>query len=232
MANCSDLGNPEGMDSPEHFVRRPADDFASDNDDFEGLYAEQVLPGGGGWIDYRLPQPKWRFLCWLTERKALLLHGSNRLDIEEFTPRPADDIGGFGAQTAVYATSDGIWPIFFSIVNRSSRPSLVNDCIRLADAGDTFYYFSTGFHSTTDKPWVQGAVYVLRRGTLHSEAEGSWAGHRTMPTEWASPQPVRPTCRLRMTSADFPYLDRVRNHDPQVVTRRAAKDPDAFPWHA
>jgi hypothetical protein len=35
---------------------------------------------------------------------------------------------------------------------------------------------------------------------------------------------------LTVTPTDFPFLNQVRSHDQQMVSDRAAQDPDNFPW--
>ena len=48
--------------------------------------------------------------------------------------------------------------------------------------------------------------------------------------QWASREAVRPLASIAVEPADFPFLERVRSHDPQVISERAARNPDGFPW--
>src|SRR2546423_8324136 len=121
------------MVTPSYFLPRPLaplDDATIAA--FERLFAEAVAPGRGSPIDYTLPYPTWQFLCYLGDRKNIVLHGSGNPDIVEFEPRKATDVDAFGDRQAVYASSDGIWAMFFAIVDRD-RPltSLVNSCSRV-----------------------------------------------------------------------------------------------------
>ena len=64
-----------------------------------------------------------------------MLHGSGSPDIQEFEPRQSNDLAEFGNRRAVYAASDGIWPIYFAVVNRDGPvTSLVNSCARVVGA--------------------------------------------------------------------------------------------------
>ena len=221
------------MDVPGHYLRRPGAPSAADVTAFERLFTEQVAPGTGAPIRYRLAAPKWQFLCWLSESRDVVLHGANSSTRDTLEPRLASDVSEFGARAAVYAASDGLWPMYFAVADRTVVTSLVNACIHLADGGADprhHYFFSIGLHETTREPWVPGTVYLLPRDTFSPEPDDTWQGLRCAPTQWASPVPVRPLARLDVTPDDFPFLDQVRRHDPSAVAERAARDPAAFPW--
>jgi hypothetical protein len=218
---------------PDQYLRRPATWRASDVADFERLFADHVSPRTGARIQYQIAAPKWQFLCWMTEFKNVVLHGGNGSTVDTLEPRQADDVSDFGARNAVYAASDGIWPMYFAIADRTVVTSLVNACIHVDDNQvDTscYYYFSINRDAVTSGPWVTGNVYVLSRDTFEPEAEDTWQGRRCLPTQWASHVPVRPMARLTVTPGDFPFLEQVRSHDQQVVSDRAAQNPDNFPW--
>jgi hypothetical protein len=216
---------------PDHYLRRPATRHPPDVGGFERLFAEQVRPAKGAAIRYQLAEPKWQFLCWMTESKDVVLHGGNRSSIDVLEPRQADDVGAFGARQAVYAASDGIWPMYFAVADRGVVTSLVNGCIHLDDGSDSsYYYFSINQDAMLSKAWVTGSVYVLPRVTFEPEPEDAWQGVPCAATQWASRVPVRPMARLTVAPDDFPFLTQVRSHDPQVVMERAAQDPDNFPW--
>jgi hypothetical protein len=220
------------MPVPDYFLPRPA--ATPDVEAFERLWAEQVEPGSGAAIDYRLSEPRWQFLCWLADTKDVVLHGSGHASIEEFEPRKADDVSEFGARTAVFAASDGLWPMYFALVDRGRVTSLVNACAHVVDpsggrSGD-YYYFSIDRDALAENPWHAGTVYVLPRQTFDAEPEEEWHGLRLASTQWASPVPVRPLARIAVRPEDFPFLDRVNGHDPETVVARATADPDGFPW--
>ena len=221
------------MRIPDHYLRRPATWQASDVADFERLFSLQVSPGTGARIQYPLAAPKWQFMCWMTESKNVVLHGGNGAKADTLEPRKADDVSEFGARNAVYAASDGIWPMYFAIADRTVVTSLVNACIHLEDNqvdASHYYFFSINQDAMTSQPWVTGTVYVLSRNTFEAEAEDTWHGRRCVPTQWVSSVPVRPMASLTVTPGDFPFLNQVRLHDQQVVSDSAAQHPDNFPW--
>ena len=65
------------------------------------------------------------------------MHGSQNLGIEVVEPRHARDIRAFSNQEAIYATTDGIWVIYFAILNRKLYPEHV--IIQLLLPGKSFY---------------------------------------------------------------------------------------------
>ena len=69
-----------------------------------------------GLIDYQLSYPKWQYLSYLCSSRELVLHGSQNMSIQTVEPRKAMDIRACSNQNAIYATTDGIWSIFFAIV--------------------------------------------------------------------------------------------------------------------
>jgi len=223
------------MQMPPHFLARPPDhpDAAAEAGS-EALYLALIEQGGGGLISYALPAPRWRFLCWLTDNKAVLLHGSGNGDIGRFEPRKADDVDEFGNRRAVYAASDGIWPIFYAILDRERHPmSLINGCFRAAEKGgltEPFYFFSVSRSALCHRPWRRGFVYLLPRETFKRQPPlhtGDGAFHVQ---QWASLVPVAPLARIAVGPEDFPFLEQIRGHDDAVVWERAAANPDGFPW--
>ncbi len=221
------------MDVPGHYLRRPGAPSAADVRAFEQLFTEQVAGASGAPIHYGLAAPKWQFLCWLAESRDVVLHGASSSGRDTLEPRLASDVSEFGARTAVYAASDGLWPTYFAIVDRTVVTSLVNACIHLADGGVDprhYYFFSVGLDDPTREPWVSGTVYVLPRATFSPEPDDTWLGRRCAPTQWVSPVAISPLARLDVTPDDFPFLHQVRRHDPHVLANRAERDPTAFPW--
>jgi hypothetical protein len=223
------------MTLPSYFLPRPpttldADTIAS----FERLYAESVRRGPVEPIDYTLSAPKWHFLSYLCERKGIVLHGSGDPDIAELVPRKATDVDVFGDREAVYGATDGIWPMFFAIVDRD-RPvrSLVNSCARVIGAPALrgwYYFFSIEADDLPGTPWRAGTVYLLPGQTFERQPTKRYRGLDIEITQVASLAPVRPIAKLAVRPEDFPFLDQVRRHDPAVVRQRAHADPDGFPW--
>jgi hypothetical protein len=218
---------------PDYFLTRPAGWSRTDAIDFERLYVEQVEARSGGAIDYRLDAPRWQFLCWLADTKGVLLHGSSNPDIVEFEPREAADASEFGGQRAVFAASDGIWAVFFAVVDRATATSLVNMSAIVVDTGvqTPLYYFSINYDALLGEPWRAGTVYLLRRSGFVRQPDETWQGVVVRTNQWASLDPVRPLASMAVTPSDFPFLSAVHGHDQPTVAARAARDPGAFPWH-
>lgn len=231
------IGYKLGMQPSPYFLQRPpvsedVETLAS----FEALYSEQVAAGAGELITYTLEAPKWQFLCYLTDTKDVLLHGSVQEDITEFEPRQAVDAYAFGNQRAIYAASDGIWPLYFAIVNtkRHKRVSRLNACSRLLERTGTLsephYFFSLNREVLEAEPWCLGTIYVLPKATFVQEPVQTKRGAEYQSAQWASLVAVRPLAKLSVASKDFPFLEQMRSHDTELVSRQAREDPEGFPW--
>jgi hypothetical protein len=206
-------------------------------DAFERLYYSSVEHGQAGSIDYQLSTPKWQFLCWLADEKPLVLHGSGDPDISEFEPRQSNDVNEFGNRQAIYGARDGLWPMYFAIVDRARyRMSLVNSCARVtepAELAGSYYFFSVGASgdmTLPDAPWRSGTVYVLSDQTFEQQTVEERTGFTLESTQVASLVPVRPLAKLAIEPEDFPFLQQIRRHNREEVLRRAEVDPGGFPW--
>jgi len=159
---------------------------------------------GSARIEWRSDRPKHEFLRWLVAARSVLLHGSNRTDIAEFVPRAQTDFWGRPAQ-AVFATADGIWPLFFAVVRR--RPGLAawNTCLQRD--GRSLYFFSV----SGGLEWTDGVVYVLPRERFE-QVPGS--------AEWMSAEAIRPLATLPVVPEDFPFRDAVLQHRSGESTAR------------
>jgi hypothetical protein len=166
---------------------------------------------------------------YLVSRHPVLLHGSDNGEIEEFEPRRRGfDTNPHGNIMGVYATNDGIWPIFFAILDHSVYRGMMNngvwyetgesqevdfpadDCspTTLGEARK-WYWFSLNQEMLPKRPWREGTIYVLPRDTFEQLRFTSG----TLVAEWASREPVRPLAKIRVQPEDFPFLDRVHGHD-------------------
>ncbi len=223
------------MRPPAYFLPQPPASWEPDIlDSFERLYKEAVEEGTGRAIEYALSAPKWQFLCYLCDHKPILLHGSGNPEIQEFEPRKANDVSEFGDRRAVYAASDGIWAMFFAIVDRERQvTSLTNSCFRVVGPGEEsgrYYFFSINEDALPHEPWRSGTVYLLPRAWFEQEPNLQYRGMEIEVDHWASPVAVRPLAKLAVEPADFPFLSQILPHDPQAIRERATKDPDGFPW--
>jgi hypothetical protein len=219
-----------------HLERRPPVELTpEDVASFERLYTEEVEHGTGAEIAYDLLAPKWQFLCYLTDNKGVLVHGSAKQDIEEFEPRQADDVGEFGSRKAVYAASDALWAMYFAVTDRSRGVnSLHNASFRVVQEdgrkSEPYYFFSINSDALPHQPWCNGTIYILPRKGFEAQPPGTLRGMTGEIPQWASLEPVRPLARLNVTPADFPFLAKVRGHDHAVLRERIMRDPEGFPW--
>ena len=163
------------------------------------------------------------------------MHGSGHATILEFEPRQSNDVDEFGNRKAVYAASDGIWPMFFAIVDRSRyNMTIMNAAIRLeAPSGELsgpFYFFSLTDKVLIKQPWREGFVYILPKAGFEEQALRRFGDFLIHSNHWANLQPVEPLAKFRVRPTDFPFLREIRGQDDEVVAQRAAANPDGFPW--
>ena len=109
--------------------------------------------------------------------------------------------------------------MFFAVVDRARlRGSIRNGVLYFQNQdGDTLpvYNFSVNQEQLADKPWTEGALYLLPRGPFIrlNLIEGVYAN------EWASESEVRPLGKLRVQPEDFPFLDQISGHDDGELLR-------------
>jgi hypothetical protein len=218
---------------PHYWLPRPSLDLDSTTlAACERLYQTEIRDGQGNWLTP--PIAPWQFFCWLADTQPILLHGSGNPDISHFEARQSNDIDEFGNRQAVYAASDGLWPMFFAVTDRQRyRMTSVNAAIRLEIGGqwsDPHYFFSITDHVLAQQPWREGTVYVLPRTGFEEQAPyrlGAALVHRH---HWASPQAVRPLAKIRVQATDFPLLAQIRGQDDELLAQRVEQNPDGFPW--
>lgn len=222
------------MDPASYLLPRPPFELSPEKKNaFEDLFNSTSV---GRLIDYRLPYPKWQYLSYLCETKELVLHGSQDQNISEVEPRQANDIKEFSNQRAIYASTDGIWVIYFAILDRKkyTEMSLFNSCLRArisADQiSDPMYFFSITHSVLLLKPWCQGMIYILPRQSFEQEISQEMHGMEIIFPHWISPLPVKPVAKLSVGLQDFPFLEQIHGHDNEKLVQLAAQDPGGFPW--
>lgn len=190
--------------------------------DFTDLLGAVLERQDGGWIDYDLPYPKHEFIQYLTDQDQLIFHGSNHMDIELFEPVRKSielrDNSGRGNVQGVYGTQDGLWAMFFAIVDRSRlRGSIRNGVMyfqerRSEDPSETsrlaVYNFSINQEQLAEQPYTAGALYLFPRTNFTRLRMGNSDSN-----EWVSELPVSPIARLKIEPADFPFLSQISGHD-------------------
>jgi hypothetical protein len=190
---------------------------------FSSLFQNTLNQADGGWINYDLPYPKYEFIQYVNSQNIIIFHGSNKLDIETFAPIRTSvelhDQSGRGNLQAVYGTHDGLWSMFFAVVDRVKLRGSIRNGVMLFHnrAGEALavYNFSINQEQLPEKPWCQGALYFLPRDTFKrlNLTEHAYAN------EWASEQEVKPIAKLKMEPEDFPFLDRIGGHDDGELIR-------------
>jgi hypothetical protein len=222
------------MEAPPFLLPRPPFDLSEEKRAaFEALFRSAA---GQEFIDYSLAYPKWQFLSYLCDTKQVVLHGSQDPSLPDVEPRQARDVRDFSSRRAIYATTDGLWVIFFAILDRRQYPqmALFNSCfqVRTPPGGwsEPFYFFSITRSVLLQKPWCPGAVYILPRRSFLQEPPQTMADQELVFPHWISTRSARPIAKVRLEPQDFPFLDQIHGHDDEKLTRLAAADPNGFPW--
>jgi hypothetical protein len=224
------------MDLPDYWLTLPdAAVDAATGRAFDQLLQAVLTRGCNALIDYTLAAPKWQFLCHVADRHGLVLHGSGNPDIALFEPRRSNDLGAFGSQQAVYAAADGIWAMFFAIVDRGRYSMSVNNaCARLVDASGhssgPYYVFSVSRQFLARQPWRDGVVYLLPSETFVAQPPLPFGAYTAHIPQYASREPVAPLARLAVSPSDFPFLSQIRGHDHNRLAAYAAAMQTGAPW--
>jgi hypothetical protein len=220
---------------PDYWLTRPSVNFdQATRIAFDELLNTILSIGGCPTIQFSLPWPKWQFLCHLADHHNIALHGSGDPTISLFEPRQSNDLNEFGNQKAIYAASDGLWAMFFAIVDRERVMSITNACIRLADETgalqDPYYVFSVSQSALLTQPWRTGTVYLLPRSTFTPQPPMAFGSKQVHIAQLASFVPVQPLAKLTVTPADFPFLMQIRGHDDQRLKDYATALQTGAPW--
>lgn len=223
------------MELPDYWLTRPSADFDERaRGAFDGLLETTLGIGGCPAIEYDLPWPKWQFLCHLADHRDIAMHGSGDPNIALFEPRQSIDLNEFGNQKAVYAASDGLWAMFFAIVDRGRVTSITNACVRLADEAGTlhgpYYIFSVSRSALPARPWRTGTVYLLPRSTFTLQPPMAFGPNQVHVAQLASVVPVQPLAKLAIAPADFPFLMQIRGHDDRRLQEYATALQTGAPW--
>ena len=223
------------MQLPDYWLTRPAADADEKAQAaFDDLIETAQRLGGCPVIEYTLPWPKWQFLCHLADRREYAIHGSGNPDIALFEPRQSNDLNEFGNQKAIYAASDGLWAMFFAVVDRDRVNSIMNACIRLADGSGTlqgpYYVFSVSRSALPHQPWRTGTIYLLPRKTFVTQSPMVLGPNTVHIAQLASFEPVEPVAKLTVQPEDFPFLDQIRGHEDERLQEFSNALQTGSPW--
>jgi hypothetical protein len=216
------------MNLPNYWLTRPEYNFAQDQKAMEETLQVALEHG----ILTQTPVPKWAFLIWLTHEKNYLVHGTGNPCISIFEPRKSEDANWFGSQNAVYAASDGIWAMFYAILDRPKIPMSINNSaiqIEIQPPRD-LYFFSVTDTAMQKKPFRTGWVYVLPKQGFNQEPKDQHGGIQYQTHHWANLNPVKPLFCIEITPSDFLFLDQILSHSDEVIWKRVEKTPNGFPW--
>jgi hypothetical protein len=150
-------------------------------------------------------------------------------------PRQANDIRAFSNQHVIYATTDGIWVIYFAILDRKKYPemTLFNSCLQarisIDQLSEPLYFFSITYSALLKKPWCPGVVYILPRHSFEQESPQQAQGMEIVFPHWISPRSAKPVAKLLVGPDDFPFLDQIHGHNDEKLTRLASANPNGFP---
>lgn len=221
---------------PDYWLRRPELEIDPEtSSDFDRLLARAKAAGTVASIHYSLNAPKWQFLCYLAEAKGIVMHGTGNPDIQVFEPRPSIDLSEFGAQTAVYAAGDGLWAMFFAIIDREHYPMATsNACIRLVDkngeVSEPRYVFSISQEILPRGPWRKGMVYLMPEATFVNQPSLQFGPYEVRIPQLASLVPVRPYGYLEVAPQDFPFLKDIRGIDDARMAEYGQAMQNGAPW--
>ena len=220
---------------PDYWLTCPSVDFEeSTRVAFDELLQKSIDSGNCPTIEFALPQSKWQFLNYIADHHDIALHGSGNPNIDMFEPRQPSDLTEFGNQKAVYAASDGIWAMFFAIVDRDRVGSVTNACVRVTDETGTthgpFYVFSVSQSALPNQPWRTGTVYLLPRKTFMQQPSMPFGPNQVHIAQLASLEHVKPLAKLTVTPEDFPFLSQIRGHDDERLQEYANALQTGAPW--
>ena len=220
---------------PDYWLTRPGETLDERTQrTFDELLHANMSSSECRTIEFTLPWPKWQFLCHVADRHDIALHGSGNPDISVFEPRQSNDLNEFGNQKAVYAASDGLWAMFFAIVDRDRVKSVTNACVRVQDETGThhgpYYVFSVSQSALASEPWRTGVVYLLPRGSFTAQPAIPFGSNEVHIAQLASPDPVQPLAKLAVEPADFPFLRQIRGHADERLQEYATALQTGAPW--
>jgi hypothetical protein len=205
----------ERMGSPIPPIQRDVYPVKKDQQaQFDHLLDVALKSGVNQLIDYQLPYPKAEFLSYLCDWRGYVAHGSVTQDLSVLQPiRYSHDSSEFGNRQQIFCSPDGIWAIWFAILDKSKCHLTENGCVRLGSGQKRtkFYHFDLPTTCQIDPPFTDGMIYIARTSDFpyrHHNPILDWFDAEI--EEWGSVDPITPLIRLHVTPQDFPYLDKVQ----------------------
>ena len=205
----------ERRGSPIAPIRRAIRSYSPDEQAaFDDLLDSTILGGPNSLIDYQLPYSKVDFLNYLCDWCGLVAHGSTIHNLSLLEPvRRSSDSSEFGNRKQIFCSPDGIWAIWFAILDKSKCHLTENGCVRIGSGKKRikYYHFDLPTDCKNDPPFVNGMIYLADAKEFpyrHHYPMLDWLDAEI--EEWGSVNPVSPIARLQVKPEDFPYLDKVQ----------------------
>jgi hypothetical protein len=205
----------ERRGSPIPPIRRDIRAMPEDKQTLFDVLLDSTLNSGiNQLIDYQLPYPKADFLNYVCDWRGYVAHGSVVQDLSMLQPfRYSQDSSEFGNRHQIFCSPDGIWAIWFAILDKSKCHLTENGCIRLGSGSKRFkyYHFDLPVACRYDPPFTDGMIYITHASEFPNHRRDlvlNWFDAEI--DEWGSINPVKPLFRLYVTPQDFPYLDKVQ----------------------
>lgn len=175
----------------------------------------------GAYFEYKLAEPKWEFLMYLSRNHPVLFHGTN-IDVEALEPRQGMCTSkAFGRLNAVYATTDPIIPVFHSILNREEiSGEFVTETDERGEVDKRFghnytFQISRSIANVGEKAFANGSLYILSRDGFEQGTDDEGR----LIDEWVNQSSVRPLAKLRLNKEDFPFLSEVKILEDQFPNK-------------
>ncbi len=163
------------------------------------------------------PGPLASYLPWLAAHRPVLFHGSKRGALTELsTTRESRDATAFGDQTAVFASDDPVWALFFAVVRRGEGvTSLRNGAVSIVDRpAERRYFMSINDDVPAGQECSDGWLYVVPRNGFVLEPARFGVLYTS---HWVATVPVVPLGRFAVTPADFPLPITRHARDDSVI---------------
>ncbi len=206
------------MQLPDYWLPCPVRELdAATQKAFDEILDDAIAHDGCPLLEYSLAAPKWQFLNYAAAQRDIALHGSGNPAIARFEPRQPIDLTEFGNQNAVYAAADGIWAMFYAILDRDTYAlTMANACIQIVTgetSSQSLYHFSISRGALAQNPWRNGTVYLLPRATFVEQPAVPFDSVHVKIPQLASLVALSPLARIQVAPSDFPFLENVRGHD-------------------
>lgn len=127
--------------------------------------------------------------------------------------RLTNDSSEFGSRKQIFCSPDGIWAMWFAILDKSRIHVTENGCVRIGNGKRRikYYHFELPFDNRKAPPFVNGMLYIAQAKDFPERHAIPFLDlFNAEFEEWGSANPVMPLVRIPVSPDDFPYLDKVQ----------------------